>query len=183
MSIALGMLFVGALCLALGLVLVAVILRGVGTGLSYPSCGNRICRYDLTGSIGCTDRCPECGSRFAEVGITPFGRRRASPLILIALAALVVPMILGLVVSAVLALRAQQQAETARAAAVQALTTVPLRQPINPPVTGSSPNSSALSDPETGEVYLIDPDVESSMDRDLDSDVPRRQEDEQRFPE
>jgi hypothetical protein len=37
----------------------------------YPTCGG--CGYDLTGSLGRTTSCPECGSSFAAAGIRPAG--------------------------------------------------------------------------------------------------------------
>lgn len=35
----------------------------------YPACGR--CRYDVTGTLGRSERCPECGSLLAEVGVIP----------------------------------------------------------------------------------------------------------------
>jgi hypothetical protein len=40
----------------------------------YPSCGR--CGYDLSGSLGRTTLCPECGSPFALGGIRPAGTGR-----------------------------------------------------------------------------------------------------------
>ena len=38
-------------------------------GRRYPSCGG--CNYDLSGSLGQTAVCPECGSSLESVGIHP----------------------------------------------------------------------------------------------------------------
>ena len=137
--------------------------RGLRTGLPYPSCGNPRCRYDLTGSIGCADRCPECGSRFAEVGITPVGRGRNRALIVAGLAVILFPVVIGLAVSFVMMHQARLEAIRAQAARQAAIQTLPF----TPSAPGRNP--AILRDPDTGEVYLVDPETESSMDLNLDA--------------
>jgi hypothetical protein len=86
--------------LVIGLVLIIVSKRG---RLGYAACGG--CGYDLSGNIGETDRCPECGAHFKEVGITP-PRRSNRPVALgagIALTAVGASCLLGMVVTAFLA--------------------------------------------------------------------------------
>ncbi|MHC5003667.1 MAG: hypothetical protein ACYTJ0_11130 [Planctomycetota bacterium] len=50
--------------IATGIVLIVVSRRG---RQSHAACGG--CGYDVTGSVGQTDRCPECGAPFTSVGI------------------------------------------------------------------------------------------------------------------
>lgn len=57
----------------LGVVLI-VLSRAGGRGTGYPACGS--CGYDVTGTLKTNvDRCPECGSSLAEVGVRPPGRQ------------------------------------------------------------------------------------------------------------
>jgi hypothetical protein len=77
----------GAIFLVLGpilLIVVAPIIVGtilmvVSRGKRrqpFPSCGS--CGYDLTGSLGETATCPECGSSLEAVGILPAANEQAS---------------------------------------------------------------------------------------------------------
>ena len=50
---------------------IALILLSRRRGKGYAACGQ--CGYDVKASIESGSRCPECGSAFAEVGITPPG--------------------------------------------------------------------------------------------------------------
>jgi hypothetical protein len=60
------------ICGVVGAMLLATSAR---RGHAHAQCGN--CRYDLVGSVGVVDRCPECGSRFLDAGIIPpAGRQR-----------------------------------------------------------------------------------------------------------
>jgi hypothetical protein len=72
---------------------VAVVLATVWTEpgrtrCDYPSCGR--CHFNLSGSLGKTDTCPECGTSIGVAGVCPIrSGRRASSLpagIIIALA-------------------------------------------------------------------------------------------------
>lgn len=72
----LTMVLVIAVIAVAGVILIVFSRRG---RRPYPSCGK--CRYDVSGSIGTVDRCPECGQAFAEVGImAPGGGKRAMAL-------------------------------------------------------------------------------------------------------
>ena len=42
----------------------------------YPSCGR--CRFDLTGSLGKSDTCPECGTSVGVAGVRPVRLRSRS---------------------------------------------------------------------------------------------------------
>ncbi|MHC4910355.1 MAG: hypothetical protein ACYTF9_11590 [Planctomycetota bacterium] len=120
-----GLVMIPVLAIALALVVAGGILMvrsrlGVS---SFPSCGR--CRYDVTGSIGMAERCPECGAAFAEVGIRPPRRSRGSLMAAgVGMVACSFVMMVSLVIAAGLATRAQAaraEAMAARAQAVQAL--------------------------------------------------------------
>jgi hypothetical protein len=65
--IAIGLLLVlFVVPVTIGVVLILASRRG---RLNYPACGK--CQYNLMGSVGKTDRCPECGSLFTQAGILP----------------------------------------------------------------------------------------------------------------
>ena len=65
----LGMLLLAMLVLVPIVLGVAMLINSRRGGLGYPACGQ--CKYNLSASIGKTDRCPECGSAFATAGILP----------------------------------------------------------------------------------------------------------------
>ncbi|MHC5001710.1 MAG: hypothetical protein ACYTJ0_01165 [Planctomycetota bacterium] len=60
------MLILGGLPMTIGILLIVFARRG---GPGHAACGQ--CGYDVKTSIESGSRCPECGSEFAEVGITP----------------------------------------------------------------------------------------------------------------
>lgn len=102
---------------AAGVVLISRSRRG---GAPYPTCGR--CAYDLSGSIGATIRCPECGSAFAEVGIVPPRRQRKPAMLWSGVGLLVVACIFSVgTMGAIMAVRAAEraQAQAAAAAAMQ----------------------------------------------------------------
>ena len=83
----------------------------------YASCGQ--CGYDVGASLGNVDRCPECGARFAEVGVLPpTPRRRRTAIVGVILVGV---LLLGTLAgtSLMLSIRANGQAVQARAAAAQ----------------------------------------------------------------
>lgn len=69
-----------------------------GQRRAYPSCGR--CAYDVSGSIGNVDRCPECGASFLEVGVRPPGRapiqRRTMLIVVMVLTVVAGGMFLGI---------------------------------------------------------------------------------------
>ena len=71
--------------LGVGLIVMS---RAGGRGVGYPACGS--CGYDVTGTLKTNvDRCPECGSSLAEVGVRPPGPQPGRKPMLIAGIALV----------------------------------------------------------------------------------------------
>jgi flagellar basal body-associated protein FliL len=58
-------------CIGFTLAFTMIVLRARNPFLrpGHPACGS--CQYDVTGILGTSDRCPECGSEFALVGIIP----------------------------------------------------------------------------------------------------------------
>ncbi|MHC4990684.1 MAG: hypothetical protein ACYTGC_06850 [Planctomycetota bacterium] len=107
-------LILAATLLAMGIIAVAVALRG---GRPYPSCGR--CGYDLSGSIGQATRCPECGNEFAAVGILP-PRRHPRAAGLVAGGLVMMLLALGCLGSGTLSFRVQQRARIARQQALAA---------------------------------------------------------------
>lgn len=135
--------FVIAIFAGLGTIL---IVRGLRSGPLHATCGNRACRYDVRGLLEHTDRCPECGSRFEDVGITPPGRGRNSGFIVTGMFVILIPMAGALMTSFVIAHRAQQQAQTARPSILLLPNpSAPAPQAQDP--AGSSPLDSTLEKP------------------------------------
>jgi hypothetical protein len=94
-----------------------VMILGLRRGPTTARCGR--CRYDLSGSVGGgSDRCPECGALFVEVGITPPRRRR--PALVVTGAAMLLLALLSALTFASVA-TSQRAAERARALQVEAL--------------------------------------------------------------
>lgn len=107
---------VGAiLAVGVGVTLIVLSRRG---GLPYPSCGG--CRYDVSGSVGQTTRCPECGAAFTDVGIVPAGPRRRVGLLIAGIGiVLIMTTCVGGSVALTLAQHAEARAAQRRAAAAQ----------------------------------------------------------------
>lgn len=85
----------------------------------YPACGQ--CGYNVTGSIGNAVRCPECGSDFAHVGITPAVSRRNNAVLLLGVALIAVPLTCVGIGVLIARLEAQQQQRQAVMAATPIL--------------------------------------------------------------
>jgi len=98
---------------------IALVVKSRGKGLGYPACGT--CRYDLSASVGTTDRCPECGLLFVTAGIVPPHGQRQPALLWMGVALLALSLGCagtGLFAS-VLSQRAMQRARAAAAAQQQ----------------------------------------------------------------
>ena len=63
---------------ALIVLFVTLIVTGRAPRRNYPSCGR--CGFDLTGTLGTSDTCPECGTSIGIAGVCPIrsGRRRST---------------------------------------------------------------------------------------------------------
>jgi transposase-like protein len=96
---------------------IVLIVQARRRGVSHPACGE--CGYDVTATVGTTDRCPECGKPFLEVGITPPGRR-TRPVMLSAGIVMVV-LAVGCFGSGVVAQISYVQAQRARSQAMAAM--------------------------------------------------------------
>ena len=130
---------------------VALMLNSRRRGLKFPSCGG--CGYDVTGTVGTSTRCPECGQEFIAVGIVPPGGRRNPVTFWAGLALVVIPITCigtGLVLSY---LRAQSSMQAARAAQVQAVAAQQAAQaqanatkPIPPPLADARIESMTLEE-------------------------------------
>ena len=126
---------------ASGVLGIVLILRGCRAGRPYASCGNTACRYDLSGTIGHADRCPECGSGFAAVGINPPSKPRNMAMIVTGLAMVVAPFVLGTgVVSMVIARN--------RAVMAQQTIIMPLPNPSPPAAALTFPNQVPQTPPD-----------------------------------
>jgi hypothetical protein len=118
MSIALLVLVAWGGVMAVLVVAVVLIARRRGqAGATYPSCPQ--CGYDVTGTLGQSANCPECGVAFATVGIRPPQPARRSrwllPMLVLAGCVMFV-LVLGFIV----ALRGEVQAQAQQAAAIRA---------------------------------------------------------------
>ena len=99
-------------CVLAGIYLIATSRRSVGSG---PRCGH--CQYNLTGAP--SNRCPECGRLFIEVGVitspvTSLRKRRRIGIVLIVLP--LVPATIGFVTTMFYRERAARQAAAAEKA-------------------------------------------------------------------
>ena len=123
---------------AMAVVGIIAITRGMQGGCPYPSCGNARCRYDLSGSIGHADRCPECGCAFAEVGIRPPTRSRNIAAVVTGVALIIAPFLLGSGI--ITMLLARYEATRAQQTIVVPMPNVlPQQPPPVPPRDGSQP--------------------------------------------
>lgn len=137
---------------------IALILTARTRGKGHPACGR--CGYDVTGSIGTVNRCPECGGTFTEVGVLPAGARRSRPMFWGGVMLLLFPLLnfgLFLGIPAVLSYRqltanqqavvaqqiavAQQQALIQAQASQQAVPNQPQQQPNTPPESAQQPQA------------------------------------------
>ena len=133
----------------LGIVLI-VMSRAGGRGAGYPACGS--CGYDVTGTLKTNvDRCPECGSSLAEVGVRPPGPQPGRKPMLITGIALIAIMLtcVGGVVFSLFAV------STTRTVAPTPTITAAPAQP-----AGAGAASSDVADPET----TADPDAAAAND-------------------
>ncbi len=102
--------------LVIGIVLIFASRRG---RLNYPACGK--CQYNLSGSVGTTDRCPECGALFTQAGILPPDRTRRPALMWVGVAFIAVPLTcvgFWVLLATIASARMQSSAVQARQAAV-----------------------------------------------------------------
>ena len=106
--------------LAAVIVAVAMAVRLRSKSPNHPACGR--CGYDVTATVGHSDRCPECGALFIEVGIVPpagpTAERRATSKVV------VVVLVVATLLSSILALggifAARASVASARAQALAA---------------------------------------------------------------
>jgi hypothetical protein len=113
--------FILALLIVLVLPMVGgiiLIFRSRRRGRGFPACGH--CGYNVTGTLGTSNaRCPECGSDFGMVGITPAITQRSKPALMAGIALILVPAtcILGSLLTTRATYRARQAAVIAQQAA------------------------------------------------------------------
>src|SRR5688572_29972900 len=108
------LLLIVLLPLSIGIMLIR---KARGKGLGYPACGS--CKYNVSASVGMTDRCPECGLLFVTAGILPPRGFRQPGLMWMGVA--LVMMTVSCAGFALLAsYRSQTAMQRARAAAAQA---------------------------------------------------------------
>lgn len=101
--------------IAIGIALILTSRRG---GLGFPACG--ACQYDLSGTVGSSERCPECGALYVKVGILPPHGPKKTIRMWTGIAMLAVPLTcFGLAVIPLISYT-NQAAMRARAAAAQA---------------------------------------------------------------
>lgn len=106
-----------ALLVLPGVLGIVLIFTARKEGSAYPACGS--CRYDVSGSVGSTTRCPECGAEFLQAGIIPPGRRWNKALLWLGVAFTLLP-ITCIGTAGGVHLIASRQAVAARQAAAQA---------------------------------------------------------------
>lgn len=119
-----------------GGVMLIILSRKRGKG--FPACGK--CGYDVSGTLGTTNaRCPECGSDFGIVGITPAVSQSNTPAMIAGIALIALPLMCfgGLMITSYTALtRARSAVQSAQAAAAQQQT---LAQQMQLAVTPADP--------------------------------------------
>lgn len=100
---------------------VMLIVLGRKRGRGFPACGK--CGYDVTGTLGTTNaRCPECGSDFGIVGITPAVSQSNKPAVVAGVVLIALPLMCfgGLMITSYTAMsRARTAMQAAQAAAAQ----------------------------------------------------------------
>lgn len=100
---------------------IMLIVLGRRRGKGFPACGQ--CGYDVSATLGTANaRCPECGSDFGVVGITPAKTKSNKGAILAGIALIALPLLCfgaTIIPAYTLTSRARTAAQSARAAAVQ----------------------------------------------------------------
>ncbi len=122
---------------------ILLVVKAKSPSHAFPACGR--CSYDLTASIGKVDRCPECGSAFAEVGILPPAGRRSAVKTVVGVVLLLAGLIPFLLIVSGLfmglaASRAAGQRIAAQQAAAQAAQAAAATQPATAPTAPAAPS-------------------------------------------